>query len=266
MKICIIGGGNMGLTYADGFIRSGLIAKNQLLIVETNPEQQKVIKKRKYNLQAEINARVDDFDIIIIAVKPQQCDNVLTALSNILKNKKYILSIMAGITLSYLEKYLANHLLFRAMPNLPAKNGLGMTVFTTNASYTGEQLFVMHNLLNITGKTLYVDDEQKIDAATAISGSGPAYVFYFMQSMVEKAIDFGFSKSEAELLVKQTFLGSVQLYINSEYSCDEWIKKVSSKRGTTEAAFNYFNEKQLKNEIKTGIEKAFERAQELAKN
>tara|TARA_Y100000589_G_scaffold332344_1_gene392054 strand:- start:26109 stop:26909 length:801 start_codon:yes stop_codon:yes gene_type:complete len=266
MKICIIGGGNMGLTYADGFIRSGLIAKNQLLIIETNANQQQIIQNKGYFLQTEVDAKVDMYDVIIIAVKPQQCKPVLEHLSSFLKSKKYILSIMAGITLNYLEKHLNNHLIFRAMPNLPAKNGLGMTVFTTNSNYTGEQLFVMHNLLNTTGKTLYVEDEEKIDAATAISGSGPAYVFYFMQSMIEKAMEFGFSKSEAELMVKQTFLGSVQLYINSEFSCEEWIQKVSSKGGTTEAAFDYFNQNHLKEEIKTGIEKAFERAQALAQN
>ncbi|HCQ29781.1 MAG TPA: pyrroline-5-carboxylate reductase, partial [Flavobacteriales bacterium] len=96
MKICIIGGGNMGLTYADGFIRSGLIAKNQLLIIETNANQQQIIQNKGYFLQTEVDAKVDMYDVIIIAVKPQQCKPVLEHLSSFLKSKKYILSIMAG--------------------------------------------------------------------------------------------------------------------------------------------------------------------------
>ena len=137
MKICIIGGGNMGLTYADGFIRSGLIAQHQLLIIETNALQQEKIKKRGYSLQEKINNKVDDYDVIIIAVKPQQSKPVLQQLQENLSKKKYILSIMAGVSLATLEEILPQHLIFRAMPNLPAKNGLGMTVFTTNSKYTG---------------------------------------------------------------------------------------------------------------------------------
>ncbi len=263
MKICIIGGGNMGLTYAESFTRSGLITESRLLIIETNSKQQQVIDNKNYTWQPDLTEKVDEYDVVILAIKPQHCRPVLERLSNLLTSRKYILSIMAGISLAFMESYLKNHLLFRAMPNLPAKNGLGMTVFTTKPGYTGEQLFVMHNLLNTTGKALYVENERLIDAATAVSGSGPAYVFYFMQSMIEEAMALGFNTSEADLLVKQTFLGAVQLYINSGLSCEEWMNKVASKGGTTEAAFDYFAANRVKEKIQQGVARAFERAVEL---
>jgi pyrroline-5-carboxylate reductase len=122
---------------------------------------------------------------------------------------------------------------------------------------------MVQNLLSTTGKTLYVEKEDMIDAATAISGSGPAYVFYFMKAIIESAQTMGFSESEAELLVIQTFTGAVDLYNKTDLSCQEWIGKVASKGGTTEAALRVFNEKELYNDIMAGAMAARDRAREL---
>ena len=126
------------------------------------------------------------------------------------------------------------------MPNLPAQVGEGMTAFTSSDQVTRIELVMVQNLINTTGKSIYVENEQYIDAATAISGSGPAYVYYFMDAMIQAAGDMGFSESEAELLVSQTFIGAADLYSKSNFSCKDWIKKVSSKGGTTEAAMKSF--------------------------
>ncbi|TNE57358.1 MAG: pyrroline-5-carboxylate reductase, partial [Bacteroidetes bacterium] len=125
------------------------------------------------------------------------------------------------------------------------------------------ELVMVQNLINTTGKTLYVEQEDMIDAATAISGSGPAYVYYFMQAMIEAARDMGFSESEAELLVGQTFTGAVDLYNKLDHSCAAWITKVASKGGTTEAALRIFREKALHEDIVAGANAALKRAQEL---
>ena len=125
------------------------------------------------------------------------------------------------------------------------------------------ELVMVQNLLNTTGKTVYVDDEAAIDAATAISGSGPAYVFYFMDAMIKAARDMGFSNSEAELLVSQTFRGAVDLYSKNNISCEEWISRVASKGGTTEAALASYIDNKVHEDIKAGAEAALQRAIEL---
>ena len=116
---------------------------------------------------------------------------------------------------------------------------------------------------NTTGKTVYVENERFIDATTAISGSGPAYVYYFMQAMMEAAKEMGFTASEAELLVSQTFRGAVDLYNKSDLTCQEWIDRVSSKGGTTEAAVKAFKKHKVHDDIVRGAKAALSRAIEL---
>ena len=153
----------------------------------------------------------------------------------------------------------------RAMPNLPAQTGSGMTAYTAADEVTRIELVMIQNLLSTTGKAIYVEKESAIDAATAISGSGPAYVYYFMQSMTEAARQLGFSESEAEILVAQTFSGALDLYNSSNFSCNDWIKRVASKGGTTEAALRSFGDNDLQKHIAEGAKAAFSRAVELGK-
>jgi pyrroline-5-carboxylate reductase len=149
------------------------------------------------------------------------------------------------------------------MPNLPAQIGMGMTAFTSSDAVTRIELVMVQNLINTTGKSIYVEKETAIDAATAISGSGPAYVFYFMDSMMKAAKNMGFSTSESELLVSQTFKGAVDLLNKTEFSCEEWIQKVCSKGGTTEAAMKAYSGNDLQEGIVEGAEAALQRAIEL---
>ncbi len=151
------------------------------------------------------------------------------------------------------------------MPNIPTQIGLGMTVFCASPHVDRKELFIIQNLINTTGKSIYIDKEEMLNATTAVSGSGPAYVFYFMNAMIQAAIELGFSKSEAEFLVSQTFIGAVQLQNRSNLSHEEWINKVASKKGTTEAALSVFDENNLLESIKNGIFAANNRAIELGK-
>jgi len=139
-----------------------------------------------------------------------------------------------------------------------------MTVYTSSDEVTRIELVTVQNLLSASGKTIYVEREEMLNAATAVSGSGPAYVFYFMQSLIEAGKDMGFTQSEAELLTYQTFKGAVDLFNKYDFSCEEWIKKVSSKGGTTEAAINGFNQKTIKDSFKDGVKAALLRAEELS--
>ncbi|MEL7020229.1 MAG: pyrroline-5-carboxylate reductase dimerization domain-containing protein, partial [Bacteroidota bacterium] len=147
--------------------------------------------------------------------------------------------------------------------NLPAQIGLGMSAFTASDDVTRIELVTVQNLINTTGKTVYVENERLIDATTAISGSGPAYVWYFMDAMMNAAQQMGFSESESELLVSQTFRGAIELYQKSDLSCEEWIRRVSSKGGTTVAALASFRNNLVHKDIIEGNFAAFKRAIEL---
>ncbi len=179
--------------------------------------------------------------------------------------QQVFLSIMAGLKIQTICEELGVEKVIRAMPNLPTQIGLGMTALTSTDEVTRIELAMVLNLLNTTGKTIYVDNESFIDAATAISGSGPAYVWYFMDAMIKAAKEMGFSESEAELLVNQTFRGAVDLYNKTDFSLAEWIQKVCSKGGTTEAALESYRTTAVHEDIISGARAALSRAVELGK-
>lgn len=204
-------------------------------------------------------------DLVILAVKPQDSGILFEKIRPMVDPQQVFLSIMAGVKMSSIAKALGIHKIIRAMPNLPAQIGMGMTAFTSTDEVTRIELVTVQNLLNTTGKTVYVENETLIDAATAISGSGPAYVWYFMNALISAAKQIGFNESEAEMLVSQTFQGAIDLFHQSNFTCEEWIKKVASKGGTTEAALGSFTQNAVFQDIMSGAEAAFERAQELGK-
>ena len=204
-------------------------------------------------------------ELIILAVKPQDAELLYRGIRPFLHENQVVLSIMAGVKLHTIEQGTGLKKIVRAMPNLPAQIGMGMTAFTARDEVSRKELINVQNLLSTTGLVMYLDDENLIDAATAVSGSGPAYVFYFMQAMMEAAQKIGFTEAQAELLVLQTFLGSVHLLGKKNVSCQEWIRRVASKGGTTEAALHTFEQQQLNPDIISGVQAAFERAKELGK-
>ncbi len=266
MKILIIGGGNMGLTYAQSFLRSHITSKEEMMILEKSPERAELLAKKDIGtVYSEADSCLREADLVILAVKPQDAPELFAQLKPKTDPQQVFLSIMAGVKMETIAKGLGIRKVIRAMPNLPAQLGQGMTAFTSSEDVTRIELVMVQNLLNTAGKTIYVSQESFIDAATAVSGSGPAYVFYFMDAMMESSRKLGFSASESELLVTQTFLGAVELYLASNLSCQEWIQKVASKGGTTEAALQVFEQTGLHRAIGDGLQAAFIRAEELGK-
>jgi pyrroline-5-carboxylate reductase len=209
---------------------------------------------------------VPNADLIILAVKPQDTYSLFQQIRHLVHPQQVILSIMAGVKMEAIASALGVQKIIRAMPNLPAQIGRGMTAFTSSDEVTRIELVTVQNLLNTTGKTVYVSGESAIDGATAISGSGPAYVWFFMKSLMEAARGIGFSPSESELLVSQTFLGAIELYNASNLSCETWIARVCSKGGTTEAALQTYEENQVQMDIIRGVMAAFQRAEELGRS
>ncbi|WP_395065756.1 pyrroline-5-carboxylate reductase [Flavobacterium sp.] len=264
MKVMIMGFGNMGKTYANSFISSRFIKANDIhaLVRDANKISNDYGIPNSNFVSVPTN-EINQFDIIILAVKPQDFDALAVGIKPFLNQNQMILSVMAGVTLASIEKKLECTKIVRSMPNIPTQIGKGMTVFTASSAVDRKELFIIQNLINTTGKSIYVENEKLIDAATAISGSGPAYVFYFMNSMIKAASELGFSQSEAELLVNQTFMGSVDLQNSSALSNLEWIKKVASKGGTTEQALKVFEENLVEDAIIKAVKAANNRALEL---
>ena len=200
-----------------------------------------------------------------MAVKPQDFKQLSSEIKTFLNAERVILSVMAGISIEAMQKELGVSKIVRSMPNIPTQIGEGMTVFCASNAVDRKELFIVQNLINTTGKSIYIEKEEMLNAATAVSGSGPAYVFYFMQAMIESAVKLGFSPSEAEFLVSQTFFGSVQLQNRSKLSNEAWIQRVASKGGTTEAALSVFNFLGMSDIVIKAIDSANLRAVELGK-
>jgi pyrroline-5-carboxylate reductase len=266
MKILILGGGNMGMTYAQSFLRSRIVtADNLMVLCRTYEKANHLSQTHEGRFFSDPRLCVADADLLILAVKPQDSARLFGEIRDLVQPGQVYLSIMAGVRMATISQALAADKIIRAMPNLPAQIGAGVTAFTSTDLVTRIELVMVQNLLSTTGKTIYVEQEEMIDASTAISGSGPAYVYFFMNAMMEAAKQMGFSASEAELLVSQTFTGAVDLYNKADLSCENWISKVASKGGTTEAALRVWRETALHEDIVAGVNAALERARELGK-
>lgn len=256
----------MGQTYARSLLRAHLVSQEDLMILERHGEKADTLREQKLGtIYTDSGTCLQTADLIILAVKPQDSSILFESLRPDTDPQQVYLSIMAGVTIESIQRGLGVEKVIRAMPNLPAQIGLGMTAYTASDAVTRIELVLVQNLLNTTGKAIYVDDEYSIDATTAISGSGPAYVLYFMEAMIEAATEMGFNESQAELLVAQTFRGAVELQMKNDLSCREWIQRVSSKGGTTEAAMNTFRATSVFEDIKSGARAALQRATELGK-
>lgn len=254
------------MTYAESFLRSHITSKADMMILEKSPEKARELAQKDLGtVYGSPEDCLSNADLIILAVKPQDSSALFEHLKPMIDPQQVFLSIMAGVKISTIAAGLGVKKIIRAMPNLPAQIGMGMTAFTSSDEVTRIELVMVQNLLNTTGKTVYVEEEAAIDAATAISGSGPAYVWYFMNAMMQAAQDMGFKQSEAELLVSQTFRGAIELYNKSNFSCEEWIDKVCSKGGTTEAALRSYRNSEVHTDIVAGAFAALKRAEELGK-
>jgi len=267
MKIAIIGGGNMGVTYARAFVRSNIVPAENLLIVEKHEEKRTILKQEGIAVLADdITSDIAAYDIIIIAVKPQDFITMSVQLKSFLKPDQLILSIMAGITLATIAGHLGGHeKIARAMPNTPAQLGFGISAFAIAPKAGQDSISVIDNLLETTGKSIFMKDETLIDAVTAMSGSGPAYFYYFIKHMVEVGKELGLEEHVASLLAKQTMLGAFQMMVNSKDSLDQMIAMVASKGGTTEAALNTFDRLGVGTGIQEAIKAAESRAKELSR-
>lgn len=266
MKVLVIGAGNMGLTYAEGMSKSKLLKKRNIMVLDNSEEKLETLNKiSHFDAFKELDDCVPKADIIFIAVKPYHAEGVFKAIRTLVKPQQIIISIMAGVTIATIKEITGLEKIVRAMPNLPAQIGKGLTSYVTSAEVSRIEMLTVESLLDTTGKSIRVSNEKLIDASTGISGSGPAYVFYFMQSMMEAALQMGFSKNDSTVLVSQTFTGAIELFNQSNLSPNSWMDKVASKGGTTRAALDSMEDNNVNELIKEAAFAAFSRAVELGK-
>lgn len=264
--LVFIGCGNMGAAMIKALLDKAVYRAENLIIIEKKAnsytqefaDQGIVVFTRLKDLEGKI-------DLALIAVKPQDAGSTLSELSQRSNGVEAILSIMAGITIGSIESALPNTQVIRCMPNTPASIRCGMSVYCGNQRVSSTTYKTAQEIFEACGEAFQVDNEQMIDAATAISGSGPGYVFYFAEALAEGAIKLGFDENQARLLASQTLLGSAKLLKASSESAQELRKKVTSPGGTTEAAVNHFENCQLKKQLIDGFQSAFLRSLELAK-
>ncbi len=265
MKIGIIGCGNMGMAFANSFIQYNLVQKENLLLVEKSAERGAVLQEQKAGVVVDtISEKLGDVDLIILSVKPQDFPSAALEIKKYIQPNQLVLSIMAGIPIRNIQESIAHPMVVRAMPNTPALLGMGMTAFAAAPEVGLSEIRKAENLINSTGRAVFLEQEELLDAVTGLSGSGPAYFFYLVKQMIDAGNAMGFDPAMSALLVKQTMLGSYHLMQTSDKSLDELIQAVASKGGTTEAALRTFQELGVGQGLQQGIFAAQKRAKELA--
>jgi len=268
-QIAIIGAGSMGGAILSGLIKSGLNPTQISVSTKTSSSAENLSNKHKvaaHSTEADPAANsiaVSGADVVVLAVKPNQILSVLGEISSAIKPGALIISIAAGITTSAMQKLLdPTCAVVRAMPNTPSIFGLGVTGIAAGAGVATEQLNKARTLFETIGQVLVVE-ESMINALSTISGSGPAYVFYFAEALIAAAKKMGFSQADAELMVKGTFLGAATLLSESPDSPEQLRAQVTSPNGTTMQAIARFEQANLEQIFAEATQAALARAIEL---
>lgn len=264
MKITFIGGGNMACALIGGLLRQGYEPDN-MKVVEINSDTREKIKQ-EFDVAAvdSLSEGLDGCDVLLLAVKPQQLSNVAGKLALLLANQ-LVISIAAGIRAGDLSRWMRGHgRIVRAMPNTPALIGLGVTGLYALSGVSLEERRHAEVILGAVGSTLWLDDEESLDGLTAISGSGPAYVFYFIESLQRAAQELGLDPAQARSLSLQTFLGASTLAASGMEDAATLRRRVTSPGGTTERAIGVLESKGVKNAIIDAAHAACLRSRELA--
>jgi len=269
--ITFIGAGNMARSLIGGLITNGF-EKSRIWATDPDADKcQKISEIFGINTSADNGQAVTNADIIILAVKPQVIGQVSRALAETISAPRkdrnvLVISVAAGILCEDLEDWLGKGTaIVRAMPNTPALVQCGATGLYANQYVTREQHDQAESILNAVGLTLWLEEEQMINAVTALSGSGPAYFFFFMEAIEAAGIELGLTAETSRLLTLQTALGAAKMAIESPDSTATLRQKVTSPGGTTERALQVLNDAKLHSTLENTLRAASDRAAELSK-
>jgi len=270
MRVAILGTGSMGSAILAGMIASDFDASKIAVSTKSASSAAKLNNAHGVNaiaLETNVDANrqaVEDADVILIATKPAYVVEVLKEVSNEIKSGALVISVAAGITTAAMEAALPESVaVIRSMPNTPAIVGRAITGLAKGARANDAQVKIAEELFGTVGKTLLLN-ENRIDALGTISGSGPAYVFYLVEQLTAAAVHQGFSDAEAKLLVNETFLGAVELLVESGKEPQELRRQVTSPNGTTMQAIARIEQADLAKVFAEATDAALKRSHEIA--
>jgi pyrroline-5-carboxylate reductase len=265
VKIAFLGGGNMASALIGGLIAKGHEA-SRISVIEMSPAAREKLGAR---YPVRVTTAPDDAmkgaDTLVLAVKPQDMKRALASLGSEVGGA-LVISVAAGITLETLSRWLNGHRkIVRCMPNTPGLIGAGITGLFASAGVSPAEKQKAEGILRAVGEVVWLSDEKLIDPVTAVSASGPAYVFWFIEQLAAAAVKLGIPKDDALKLAKHTVLGAAKLAMESADSPEILRKNVTSKGGTTEAALKVFEQEKLAERFLRAVEAASKRGEEMGK-
>ncbi len=265
-RFAVIGPGVMAEAMIAGLIRTKVTLAR--LITAAGPRQERgdeLVTNYGVNFTTHNDEAARQADIVILSVKPQRLQTVLAGLHGQIKPEALVLSIVAGASIQGISRGLGHETIVRAMPNTPAQIGQGITVWTASPTVSDDQINLARQILSALGQEVFLAEESYLDMATALSGTGPAYVFLFMEAMIDAGVHLGFPRRISEQLVTQTLRGSVEYYAQKKDHPAHLRNEVTSPGGTSAAALYYLEKAGFRTALSRAIWAAYERSQELGR-
>ncbi len=264
MKLGFIGGGTMGEAIIAGVLNKGIASPADIAACDIVPSRREHLK-RTYGVVVteEAAAAVSGNDVVLLAVKPQDFAAAGRSLAGGLNGTQTVMSIMAGVTIDTIRSSLKHDAVVRAIPNTPAQIGEGLTVWTATDDVPASARETIRGVLAVLGREIYVADEKYIDMATAVSSSGPAYVFLVMEALIDAAVHIGLRRDMAVPMVLQTVLGSARYALETGKHPAELRNQVTSPGGTTTEGLRALEEAGLRAAFIEAVEAAYEKAKQL---
>jgi len=269
MKIAFIGGGTMGEAMVRCLLSKRVATPQDIVVSDISfPRREKLSKEYGVSISDNNGKAIEGTDLIVLAVKPADLFQVMDELSPVIaseaKQSPLVLSIVAGASLSSLCRGLNHSSVIRAMPNMPAQIGKGITVWTTTAEVNQEQKQIAQSLLGSLGEEIYVAEEKYLDMATALSGSGPAYVFLFIEALVDAGVHIGLPRNMSQELIIQTMLGSIHALQETGRHPTELRNMVTSPGGTTAEALLQLEKGNFRSTIFEAVAAAHDKAKHIS--
>lgn len=263
-RISFIGSGVMGEAMIKGLLKQRLVTAAQIVAADPyEPRLRELRERYEIEVTTDNHHAAEVADILVLSVKPQVLTDVMSTVRRGAHSAKLVVSIIAGAKIRTIADGVANASVVRAMPNTPAQVGQGITVWTATAEVPADQRAQAEALLGAFGEQIYVDDERYLDMATALSGTGPAYVFMFMEALIDAGVHLGFSRRDAQRLVLQTMRGSVEYAAASGLHPAELRNQVTSPGGTSAEAIYHLEKGGLRTVISRAVWAAFQRSMQL---
>jgi len=265
-KISFIGGGNMAQALISGLVSCG-VKPSLITVADPSSDARKQLAAKGLNTvdpTADAKAAVIGADIVVLAVKPQVMKAVVSDFADVL-DKQLVISVAAGLSTALLSNMLGGYSnIVRAMPNTPAMIQMGATGLYGTDDISAEQKQLATAVMEASGLVMWVDDEEHMHAVTAVSGSAPAYMFYFIEAMVDGGVALGLDKEQASALALQTMLGAAKMALGSEDAPSELRRKVTSPNGTTQAAIESMQANDISRQIVEAMQACADRSQALS--